>query len=213
MSSGPDSFPAWPKTPRLFREMVITEKIDGTNALVSICAMGASEPEDEGRTHWETVTNSAFTSRDGVLWEVRAGSRKRWITPENDNYGFAAWALANAFELSKLGSGNHYGEWWGKGIQRGYGLDERRFSLFNVGRWSGETLPACVGLVPVLDSGGTFDTGVIDDALWDLESTGSRAVPGYNRPEGIIVYHAASHHLFKVLIENDSQPKVIRQIA
>lgn len=38
-------------------------------------------------------------------------------------------------ELLKLGKGYHYGEWWGKGIQRGYGLEEKRFSLFNVSRW------------------------------------------------------------------------------
>lgn len=29
-------FQPWPKTPRLFREIVVTEKIDGTNAQVFI---------------------------------------------------------------------------------------------------------------------------------------------------------------------------------
>lgn len=49
-------------------------------------------------------------------------SRTRWITPEDDNYGFAKWANENKEELLKLGIGQHFGEWWGSGIQRGYNL-------------------------------------------------------------------------------------------
>lgn len=30
------TFQAWPKTPRLFRSMIITEKIDGTNGAIII---------------------------------------------------------------------------------------------------------------------------------------------------------------------------------
>ena len=54
----------------------------------------------------------------------------------------------------ELGVGQHFGEWWGFGIQRGYGLHERRFSLFNTGRWSDPAVrPACCGVVPVLADG------------------------------------------------------------
>jgi hypothetical protein len=78
-------------------------------------------------------------------------SRSRWITPDDDNFGFAAWVEANRDELLTLGPGRHFGEWWGSGIQRGYGLPkgEKRFSLFNVSRW-GESRPACCHVVPVL---------------------------------------------------------------
>lgn len=31
-------FKAWPKIPRLFRDVIITEKIDGTNAAIHIAA-------------------------------------------------------------------------------------------------------------------------------------------------------------------------------
>src|SRR5690606_40023600 len=66
-------------------------------------------------------------------------SRKRLITPTADNFGFARWAFERAEILApSLGEGLHYGEWWGKGIQRGYGMDTRVFSLFDTSRWSGE---------------------------------------------------------------------------
>ena len=102
-------FRPFPKIPRLSREIIITEKIDGTNASITI-------------------------TEDG---QFLTGSRNRWITPEDDNFGFSAWAHANKDVLMGLGVGTHFGEWWGHGIQRGYGLPKgrRRFSLFNVGRW------------------------------------------------------------------------------
>src|SRR5678815_2758188 len=101
-------FEAFESIPRISRACVISEKIDGTNAQVYI-------PDD-----------SSY---------VLAGSRNRWITPEDDNYGFATWVRDNATELLKLGPGRHFGEWWGAGIQRRYGLTEKRWSLFNSGRW------------------------------------------------------------------------------
>ena len=193
-------FQKFGKIARLSREIVITEKIDGTNAQV-------------------------YVGEDG---EVRAGSRKRWITPEDDNFGFAAWVRDHEDELRTLGPGRHFGEWWGKGIQRNYGLDGRRFSMFNVLRWSlhGEgpreeptrdplitrttkVLPPCVGLVPVL-SRGVFSEVEIMAALNRLRLFGSEAVPGFMKPEGVVVYHTASGALFKKTIEKDDEPKGMR---
>ena len=178
-------FIPFPKMARLSRDIVITEKLDGTNAQVHI-------------------------SDDG---EIRAGSRTRWITPGDDNYGFAQWVEAHKQELMNLGPGSHFGEWWGKGIQRRYGLEEKRFSLFNVGRWSlhesldGKTvLPECCGLVPVLYQG-PFDMNEIDSALFHLENFGSAAAPGFMKPEGIVIFHTAASMCFKKLIENDQLPK------
>ena len=111
-------FKAWPKIPRLENEVYhITEKIDGTNGAIIIqdCAV------EDGKI---LARVSGF-----YIW---AQSRTRLITPENDNFGFAAWVKANAEQLiNDLGEGYHYGEWWGQGINRGYGLDHKRFSLFN----------------------------------------------------------------------------------
>lgn len=65
------------KIPRLNREIVVTEKIDGTNAQILV--------SDDGK-------------------ELIAGSRNRWITTENDNHGFAKWVESNKEELiTKLG--------------------------------------------------------------------------------------------------------------
>ncbi len=80
-----ESFPAFPSIPRLKRQSTITEKIDGTNGLI-------------------------FISDEGV---IRAGSRNRWITPGDDNYGFARWVDEHKAELANLGPGHHYGEYWG----------------------------------------------------------------------------------------------------
>ena len=136
----------------------------------------------------------------------RAGSRTRWITPEADNFGFAKWVQDHAAELAKLGPGRHYGEWYGSGIQRRYGLAERRFALFNVARWSApESRPACCGCVPIVAEG--VGEGVVEAALARLRAEGSLAVPGFERPEGVVVWHSASGALYKVLLEGDDAPK------
>jgi len=172
-------FTPFPKMARLSREVIVTEKIDGTNAQVCI-------------------------TEDG---QVLAGSRTRWITPESDNYGFAAWVRDHADELRELGPGSHFGEWWGAGIQRRYGLTEKRFSLFNTARWSVER-PACCGVVPVLYQG-PFDTACVEDALSDLRMGGSVAAPGFMNPEGVVVFHVAGNVGFKKTLHKDELPKAL----
>jgi hypothetical protein len=201
-------FRAFKKIPRLFRDIIITEKLDGTNAQLYIEDIPYQEYTSR-QEHVATVRTSVYADNgfgpDGFVRVLRAGSRTRWITPENDNFGFAAWAYDNANELLQLGPGHHFGEWWGRGVQRGYGLTERRFSLFNTTRWEG-TPPAPCSVVPVLYSG-VNDTAAIVDALCRLREGGSLAAPGYMNPEGIIVYHVASNYLFKVTLDNDGTPK------
>jgi hypothetical protein len=168
---GPGFMP-WPKTPRISKSffVTITEKLDGTNA--------------------------QFTIVGGEI--VSVGSRNRHITPgkETDNYGFAGWVERNASELVKLGDGRHYGEWYGNGIQIGYGLDHKRFALFDARRWRkfyedhkegyDNGFPNCLEVVPVLYQG-SFTDRVVNDCMARLETAGSVAVPGFMRPEGIIV--------------------------
>lgn len=187
----PPAFSGFPKIPRLNRPMVVTEKIDGTNASILITESG----------------------------DIFAGSRNRWITPEQDNMGFARWVADNKDELVEgLGPGHHFGEWWGAGIQRRYGLDHKRFSLFNVGRWHDlarradlewigrEQAPQCCHVVPIITVT-TFCTEKIAAYLAWLRDTGSIAAPGYMQPEGIVVYHQNSGLSFKVTCERDESPK------
>ena len=170
-------FVPFPKIARLSREIVITEKIDGTNAQVFIGEQG----------------------------EFLVGSRNRWITPTDDNYGFARWAHENKDELLTLGPGAHFGEWFGSKIQRGYDLKEKRFALFTVGRWS-DTRPQCCEVVPTLYRG-PFSETAIEDAILSLRTHGSAAVPGFMRPEGIIIFHSAAGFCFKKTLEKDQEPK------
>lgn len=170
-------FVTFGKIHRLFRPVIITEKIDGTNAAVGV-------------------------TDDGVVY---AQSRKRLITPENDNAGFARWVRLNADELRDgLGPGLHFGEWWGLGIQRGYELKEKRFSLFNVSRWGDDAVrPACCSVVPTLAELPELDTAAVRAVVDDLRRTGSVAAPGYMNPEGVVTFHAQGNVLFKTTLVDD----------
>jgi hypothetical protein len=196
-------FEEFPKIGRLKRDMVITEKIDGTNAQVHITPPTVFVDDSK------VIARNADVTSPTYGFVMLAGSRNRYITPTDDNFGFAKWVQAHAEELWALGEGRHFGEWWGSGVQRGYGLTngEKRFSLFNVGRWSDlGPPPACCSLVPVLKRW-TFDTVVIDDVLARLAREGSVAAPGFMKPEGIVVFQAATRTLFKRTIDKDDEPK------
>lgn len=178
------TFEPFPKLARLNRDIVITEKIDGTNAAVII-------------------------TEDG---QVGAQSRKRLITPQDDNFGFARWVAENEDALrDTLGPGRHFGEWWGSGVQRGYGLakGEKRFSLFNVARWQDTDLTVIPGVstVPLLAEWPRLDTESLGYLLDDLRVNGSVAAPGFMQPEGVVIWHTAARTLFKVTLEDDDKPK------
>ncbi len=197
-------FLPFPKIARLSRNIVVTEKIDGTNASIYI-------PEPES-----ILQNAPWLDESHSM--IFAGSRTKWITPVDDNYGFAKWVLENKEELLKLGPGHHFGEWWGQGIQRKYGLSEKRFSLFNTGRWNSKhnkgkeesnTLcleVSCCHVVPLLIQC-KFDSLEIDCWIDDLIENGSAAAPGFMDPEGIVIWHEAARQLFKKTIKGDEKPK------
>jgi hypothetical protein len=67
-------------------------------------------------------------------------------------------------------------------------------------------LPECCSLVPVLYQG-EFSTDAVIEALYDLMAKGSKAAPGFMKPEGIVVYHIAGNVGFKKTIEGDSEYK------
>lgn len=192
-------FEPYGKTPRWRSQVVVTEKIDGTNSLIYI--------------------------HEDPAMPMIVGSRNRWITPGKDasgrpldNYGFAEWAYNNEEKLRRLGPGKHYGEWWGVGIGRGYGLTERRWSLFQATRWTNEQLqemglPANVFTVPLLARGepdpenGTVFTDPVKSSIMYLRDNGSAAAPGYMKPEGVIVALAAmGFKPMKYVFENKVGP-------
>jgi hypothetical protein len=145
----PLDFVAFPKLARLNREVCISEKIDGTNSQVFITPISKDSQDPFCLDYWY--------GPDASTWGIYAGSRTRWLQPgKPDNYGFAAWVKENIEELKKLGPGRHFGEWWGRGIQRNYGLSERRFSLFNAGRWVTAKVTGD-GTVPVMDKPGVLE--------------------------------------------------------
>lgn len=206
-------FEAWPKTARLFREsMVVTEKIDGTNAAVGVVDGLWGDESDNFMQLWV----------DGQAYTVYAQSRNRLITPTvlsgnkgSDNYGFAQFVYSNADALVRtLGFGLHFGEWWGQGIARNYGMGRRYFSLFNTSRWKhlddpeirlAIGVPDEVRVVPML-SVRQLDTQEIRFAMEFLRDKGSQAAPGFMNPEGVCVYLPAAQKTFKVTFDGD-QPK------
>lgn len=174
-------FQAFPKMPRLRNvECVITEKIDGTNAQIAIDEQG----------------------------NLQVGSRNRWLTEEHDNYGFYQWVQTHREALLRLGHGRHYGEWWGRGIQRGYDQQVKRLSLFDTnkaGAIQGE-LCGLLDTVPILYEG-PFKDGIVESCLQMLRDTGSLAARGFLRPEGIVLRMKGLGTSFKILLENDETPK------
>ncbi len=162
-------FKAWPKIPRVEnRKESYTEKIDGTNSCIVITENG----------------------------EFGCQSKNRIITPDNDNFGFAAWAYQNKEDLLQLGPGYHFGEWWGLGIQRGYNQDRKRFSLFNTHRWGkhNPNTPDCCEVVPVISASS------VDEAKDILINSGSIAAPGFMNVEGVVVYEYNTDSLWKAII-------------
>lgn len=218
-------FKEWPKIPRLSSPFVVTEKIDGTNSAVVI------EREPFG---WEldlydprTVAVISDEAQDSDFY-VYAQSRTRFITPAQDNHGFARWVKDNAEALvASLGVGTHFGEWWGNGIQRGYGLGkgDKRFSLFNVKRWNpfdtydelyaAQTVDTPIfenllslSVVPILtwkdsDTPMTEMADLTHSCLLSLKAFGSLAARGYMNPEGVVLYHTRGGQVFKDFVEGN----------
>jgi RNA ligase-like protein len=191
-------FQGWPKTPRLFRNITISEKIDGTHAAIGVRPWATIDPN-------ETLTGNTLMVGEFLVY---AQSRNRLITPKDDNYGFAAWVWDNAETLvADLGPGLHFGEWWGKGIQRGYGLDHKELALFNTHKWNDTVFATSnLGVVPVLCER-TMDTNAVTLCLDFLRAAGSTAAPGFKPAEGVVVFHHQSRQCYKATLENDHLPK------
>lgn len=195
-------FERFPSLTRFSHGWTVTEKIDGTNACILIA------PIDD-----PAINHGLMTARVGDTF-LFTQSRNKIITPTDDNAGFAKYVEQYAPEIVEaLGEGRHYGEWWGKGIQRNYGMTGKKFSLFNAARWSGPMqggkLPAQMDVVPhfVLNDyiGNTSTT--FDTIMEKLKMGGSLAAPGFMNPEGIVMFHRPSGTTFKKTFDYDEQGK------
>ena len=176
-------FKPWPKITRIEnrRTPIFTEKLDGTNACIVIGpALGLNQ-------------DKVLHIENGL--QIFAQSRSRFITPDDDNYGFARWVQENGRELIQLGAGYHFGEWWGQGIKRGYGQTKKRFSLFDTRRWHADNPPpAPCEVVPVLP------VETHDEARSWLLTNGSIAAPGFLNPEGAVMFDLDTKTPFKIII-------------
>jgi hypothetical protein len=162
---------------RLSGNIVITEKIHGSNAQILVAE-----------------------SSPGMT-DVKAGSRTRWLTLDDDNYGFARKVHENFGEISTaLGLGRHYGEWYGLGINSGYHLKEKRLALFNTHRWADPykqgLLPSWVDVVPVLYQG-PWREGIITETMTKLKLEGSAISKGFMKPEGVVIRFDRNGAMFK----------------
>lgn len=154
----PTEFRRWASIERLEQMCTITEKIHGTNAQILIT--------DDG--------------------EVRAGSRERWLDRVQDNYGFCNHVTEHADEIrALLGPGRHFGEWYGAGINSGYGLKEKRLALFDT-RWADKPRPSWCDVVPVLYRG-LYYPAALAEAMEKLKTGGSVLQPGFMGAEGVVV--------------------------
>jgi hypothetical protein len=151
-------FIKWPKIHRYQNiDVIITEKLDGTNAVI-------------------------YNGADG---EFLAGSRTRWLTEKEDNHGFYKWAHEHKEELVKLGVGYHWGEFIGKGIQRNYGLSTQKLYLFNVKE--NFVPSENVKPLPILTTGELSNlVYLINQAHAHLDLCGS-FVNNFDRPEGFVI--------------------------
>lgn len=217
-------FKSWGSTPRFHKGLHITEKINGTNAGVSVQGFSKGEGKFD-------PVNGRFVEGETMDYVVRAQSRKRLITPDSDNFGFAAWVWENAEGLANLlGFGYHYGEWYGEGIQKNpLAVQGRRWALFNTWHWGSkpnlERLQAAnipgLTLVPVLHDeqrDGPADYKTIPNLLVDLEwgskADGYMTLPNAHKmdfhvegPEGIIVWQRETQQRYKILLREDDKHK------
>lgn len=102
-------------------------------------------------------TNAAVGIKDGQIY---CQSRKRIITPEDDNMGFARFVEDNKDFFAQLlkDAANQYdsqdvllyGEWCGKGIQKGVGISEvpKMFVVFEISTDKGIHCPSGFNLIP-----------------------------------------------------------------
>lgn len=203
---------------RLYRDVTITEKIDGMNACIVIKQVLG---EEIYRNTLTVVNNVPYGNFSACRFSIGVQSRKQFLSLDKDIQGLAAWVTEHARELVlALGPGYHYGEYWGKNIQRSYHQKRNWFSLFNTKRWNKENVGHIDGLltVPILYSGPYADW-VNEMQLHRLETQGSFAAQEVDdreldfRAEGIVGWHVALDTYYKVTLDGDGHKGAAKKAA
>lgn len=196
------NFPKYHRIPRLYNETFsITEKVDGTNALIYILPL--SDVCRYQNVPW------LYSDIDG--YSIAAGSRSKWITPDDDNRKFAQWVSEHVEQLVSLGRGHHFGEWAGPEIHGNrHQLEEKTLFLFNWRKWAEDHLAAClnvfslpkeladlnIDVVPVLDPDLPYKfLGNVDEMMTGFLERNGSMVGG--KPEGIVVESNLSGQMWK----------------
>lgn len=175
--------PNYPKTGRISGPWLVTEKVDGTSACIAI------EPGPFGSP------------------AISFGSRNRWLTREADNHGFYAWAVAHSgWFMGHLGVGVHYGEWFGRGIQRGYGMTERRLALFDVERYQ-TRLAHAVTNPGVITVPALLEARDGDEGLGWLGHMAPTSTLGPVPMEGVVLRHRVTGAVFKHLFDGQKEAR------
>lgn len=203
---------------RLYRDVTITEKIDGMNACIVIEELIGEDLYRNAVAHVKAMPFNSFEPRG---FAVGVQSRKQFLSLDNDIQGLATWVTEHAQELAQaLGPGYHYGEYWGKNIQRSYHQKRNWFSLFNTKRWNKNNVGHIDGLltVPILYSGPYVDW-INEMQLHRLETQGSFAAQEVDdreldfRAEGIVGWHTALDTYYKVTLEGDGHKGAAKKAA
>jgi len=168
--------------------MLITEKIDGTNAMFVI--------EDKKLTLLGTHRRQLLMIGDPKLIEhyqhipdLEYRESLMAEEPRRAHFGFVGWCEDHKEELESIGDGVYYGEWVTpevKGCQRYPYEGPPKLFLFCPQRWPEQRpQPACLDLVPTLYRG-PFNEEMIQTVIDELDGD-SVAFPGSDNPEGIII--------------------------
>lgn len=214
----PPQFESFPDIKKLGSAVLfITQKIHGSNAQIYVFEKKTLLCV-ESRDITETQINEKYPNKkleiipipdhSKSVWvqettlDLVCGSRSQWVAPGKDNFGFAEMVYANKQEfIDKLGPGRHYGEWAGPGINSGEGLTQKYFILFDHWRYPAErALPPNTLVVPVLYNG-PFDMSKVEECMNDLRTNGSKLVPGFMAPEGVVVRIKGER--YKVVFQNE----------
>jgi hypothetical protein len=207
-------------------EMHITQKINGTGVLIHVFKgpfkkemndagidLALTHPINDAdlRQMFPNKTVKLVPSPIGnpysFVWTqetiLMAGSQNRWLTPDDDNFGFANFVEENKIDLiDALGEGTHYGEWAGPDIKNGEGLKEKTLFLFDWWKYDNklEKFNGRVKTVPLLYSG-KLDLSMADSIMETLKNKGSFAAEGFMDPEGIVISFAGLR--FKKVFRED----------
>ncbi len=196
------SFPSIERLENIY--CIISEKVDGTNGLIEIHNPGSGCSSEQCTAFPCGVKDC---SEEPV---IKFGSRNRYITFNDDNAGFANFFrhyearfkdVAADIVLKELKVSGEtltecqeqyplriYGEWFGSGIQRGYGLKDKffmPFSTFYAEKLIEYQVPNIVK--PNIMYTGKFSQEIANTCMQTL-TNGSLVIPEFKRPEGIVIH-------------------------